>query len=385
MGHLCTQWVLIFLGLGLTPLYAAVPDSVVHSAVVWPDAHFQNELGSMPVGNGDIASNVWVEDKTGDLLLYLAKSDAFDQNSQPIKVGRFRLSFDPPLWKTSILATGLPGFTGPIDNTIGGQGGGKQITDPVTGSVEWACTSQTKCPLEASQKCSSLPTCRSFSCRKTDNVNNYQLHSTGIEDAIKDKSDWNFFYRSGPAPPTPPPTPTPFHQTLNLAQGAIDISTADGYSIKVFVDANEPVMRIQAAHSSGVFSVSAALEIYRKKKQESPLTKGYCNQYYDIPDVLVNQTSDSAGSVTWYHRNDYAAANGGGPSMYEWAMNASGGVLSRAANCAALLLCAVHSTAVVLCAECCVAVCCCLLCATVLRACWAVGLLLGCCMLWTVC
>ena len=69
----------------------------------------------------------------------------------------------------------------------------------------------------------------------------------------------------------------------------------------MFVDANEPVMRIQAARSPGVFSVSAALAIYRKKKQASPLTKGYCSQYYDIPDMLVNQTSDSAGSVTWYH------------------------------------------------------------------------------------
>ena len=32
------------------------------------------------------------------MLIYLAKSDAFDINALPIKVGRLRFSFSPPLW-----------------------------------------------------------------------------------------------------------------------------------------------------------------------------------------------------------------------------------------------------------------------------------------------
>ena len=39
-----------------------------------------------------------MERDSGDLLVYLAKSDAFDINALPIKVGRLRLSFSPPLW-----------------------------------------------------------------------------------------------------------------------------------------------------------------------------------------------------------------------------------------------------------------------------------------------
>lgn len=50
----------------------------------------------MPLGNGDLALNVWVE-KNGDLLLLLAKSDAWDENSILLKLGRVRVTFDPPL------------------------------------------------------------------------------------------------------------------------------------------------------------------------------------------------------------------------------------------------------------------------------------------------
>jgi hypothetical protein len=40
----------------------------------------------MPFGNGDVSAQAWVERDTGDLLMYLAKSDAFDINAMPIKV-----------------------------------------------------------------------------------------------------------------------------------------------------------------------------------------------------------------------------------------------------------------------------------------------------------
>jgi hypothetical protein len=96
----------------------------------------------VPIGNGDVACNVWVEDKTGDLLFYLAKSDVFDQNSQLVKVGRVRVAFDPPLWKSSWAAVShsndIGGFKGPIPNTIGSQS--HQIAGP--NGVEWDCSSQ---------------------------------------------------------------------------------------------------------------------------------------------------------------------------------------------------------------------------------------------------
>ena len=54
----------------------------------------------MPIGNGDITSGVWVDGDTGDLRMYISKSDVFDENSQPVKTGVLRLTFDPPLFKS---------------------------------------------------------------------------------------------------------------------------------------------------------------------------------------------------------------------------------------------------------------------------------------------
>src|SRR5947199_10834346 len=62
--------------------------------VVW-DSPSEDASGSMPIGNGDLAANVWVEKKSGDLLLLIAKSDAWDENSINLKLGRIRISFIP--------------------------------------------------------------------------------------------------------------------------------------------------------------------------------------------------------------------------------------------------------------------------------------------------
>ncbi|MEI8083989.1 MAG: DUF5703 domain-containing protein, partial [Actinomycetes bacterium] len=50
--------------------------------------------GSMPLGNGDIGLNVWVE-QDGALLFYLSKTDAWDENSRLLKLGRVRVSLSP--------------------------------------------------------------------------------------------------------------------------------------------------------------------------------------------------------------------------------------------------------------------------------------------------
>ena len=56
----------------------------------------RDATGSMPIGNGDLAANVWVE-PNGDVLLLVAKGDAWDENSTLCKLGRVRLRCDPPL------------------------------------------------------------------------------------------------------------------------------------------------------------------------------------------------------------------------------------------------------------------------------------------------
>ncbi len=61
--------------------------------VLWTEPS-TNSTGSMPLGNGDLAANVWVE-RDGDLLLLLAKSDAWSENAQLLKLGRLRVRLSP--------------------------------------------------------------------------------------------------------------------------------------------------------------------------------------------------------------------------------------------------------------------------------------------------
>ena len=63
--------------------------------VVW-DSPSTNSFGSMPLGNGDVGVNVWVE-PNGDLLFYVSKVDAYDAGHLLPKLGRVRLRLDPPL------------------------------------------------------------------------------------------------------------------------------------------------------------------------------------------------------------------------------------------------------------------------------------------------
>ena len=61
--------------------------------VVW-DTPSKDCRGSMPIGNGEIGLNVWVEG-TGDLLFYIGRTDSWDDNGRLLKVGKVRISIDP--------------------------------------------------------------------------------------------------------------------------------------------------------------------------------------------------------------------------------------------------------------------------------------------------
>jgi hypothetical protein len=58
------------------------------------DSPSDNSLGSMPLGNGDIGINVWME-KSGDLLFYISKTDAWSENAQLLKLGKVRIKLTP--------------------------------------------------------------------------------------------------------------------------------------------------------------------------------------------------------------------------------------------------------------------------------------------------
>ena len=77
------------------PLPPAVAESLAACNVVW-DSPSADARGSMPIGNGDIGLNVWVE-PSGDLLFFIGKTDAWDENMRLLKLGKVRVKFTPAL------------------------------------------------------------------------------------------------------------------------------------------------------------------------------------------------------------------------------------------------------------------------------------------------
>ena len=73
------------------PVYCLA--SVSDYNVVW-NSPSANYYGSMPIGNGDIGANVWVEDG-GDLLFYISKTDSWSENARLLKLGKIRVRLSP--------------------------------------------------------------------------------------------------------------------------------------------------------------------------------------------------------------------------------------------------------------------------------------------------
>ena len=58
------------------------------------DSPSRDASGSMPIGNGEVGLNVWVEEN-GDLLFYIARTDAWSEISRLLKLGRIRIRLSP--------------------------------------------------------------------------------------------------------------------------------------------------------------------------------------------------------------------------------------------------------------------------------------------------
>jgi hypothetical protein len=74
------------------PLFAD-DDFAAKNDVTWTTLG-TNENDSMPIGNGDIAANVWTE-QNGDIVLLIAKSDAWTELGKIVKLARVRVSLSP--------------------------------------------------------------------------------------------------------------------------------------------------------------------------------------------------------------------------------------------------------------------------------------------------
>src|SRR5713226_6558464 len=81
--------------IALSPLLASAREAGFAAAhdVTW-NSLGTNENDSMPLGNGDLALNIWTE-QNGDIVLLIAKSDAWSENGQLLKLGRVRVKLTP--------------------------------------------------------------------------------------------------------------------------------------------------------------------------------------------------------------------------------------------------------------------------------------------------
>jgi len=75
-------------------LSAAGPDTeLARYNIVW-ESPSKDAAGSMPIGNGEVGLNVWVE-PSGDLLFYIARTDAWSESNRLMKLGRVRVNLSP--------------------------------------------------------------------------------------------------------------------------------------------------------------------------------------------------------------------------------------------------------------------------------------------------
>ncbi|GHT36974.1 hypothetical protein AGMMS49574_29370 [Bacteroidia bacterium] len=90
--------------------------------VTWNTLSLNGSMGSMPLGNGDITANVWIE-KGGDLMLYIGKSDTWSEATRLLKVGRVRISLSPnPFVEDTYFSQTLNLYEGEINVSAGTKG-----------------------------------------------------------------------------------------------------------------------------------------------------------------------------------------------------------------------------------------------------------------------
>ncbi len=75
------------------PCLRAAPPALDDYNVVW-NSPSGDASGSMPIGNGTVGANVWV-DQAGDIVLLISRTDSWSETDRLLKLGRVRITLDP--------------------------------------------------------------------------------------------------------------------------------------------------------------------------------------------------------------------------------------------------------------------------------------------------
>jgi hypothetical protein len=298
---------------------------------VWHTPEWADDgSGAMPIGNGDATAMVWVDSATGDLRLVLGKSDAFDENSKPVKTGVLRLAFDPPLWKTrpsphppvppGPRCAGLSDFNQTNSSEVSTIGDQHHMLRAVQG---WKGTKAA-----AAELCCNHTGCVAFSI---DAAWGLELFSTTATDvAGMPGGHWqtwlsNRGHSVPPLPPPPPPAPAwgdsscvhggVFCQTLDIATSTVTIVTPSGM-VNVSIDLNPPlsdgapdqrgaILRVHAggAGAAAKVGLTVTLEQYRLEQPEpfaGPYYQRHCYPRFEHEDTVDTSGADA---ITWHHWN----------------------------------------------------------------------------------
>lgn len=99
------------------------PDIIKYN-VSWK-SQSENSWGSMPIGNGDIGANVWI-DKAGMLSLIISKTDSYSEIGRLLKIGKIQIRIIPNILDAADFSQELELKTGMI--VIKSQKNGHSIT-----------------------------------------------------------------------------------------------------------------------------------------------------------------------------------------------------------------------------------------------------------------
>ena len=119
-------FLLLFSACKSTPdLLSDVQDQIDTYNVIW-DSPSVDHHGSMPLGNGDISVNAWVE-KSGDICFYIGKTDAWGDNGRLLKVGKVNVKCEPVILNADTkFSQELDLLTGRVKISASGEYNGKQ-------------------------------------------------------------------------------------------------------------------------------------------------------------------------------------------------------------------------------------------------------------------
>jgi len=91
--------IIIFLFIPAILFSQSIKDIISESDVVWNEPS-KKSIESMLMGNGEIGVNLWAE-KTGDIYIYIGRTDSWDEHARLAKVGLVKVNITPNPFETN--------------------------------------------------------------------------------------------------------------------------------------------------------------------------------------------------------------------------------------------------------------------------------------------